>query len=185
MKSPHTLEIRDVVDNPQNQLVHDGAGHEDNEEMGFCGMNNNHEEEDTIDTIRHRNAQFILKTKETNLLTQKCVDNIIEDSTELVRGTVKTIKSGLQNCLNDAGINFNAVSGLNELFAEENPISNPFEHVSTKYKQNDYFRKEFGLVVSFYKYILEKIILCSYFLVLLILLIFAMCYENIRFLHYV
>jgi hypothetical protein len=37
---------------------------------------------------------------------------------------------------------------LNELFEEENPISNPFEHVSTKYQQNAYYEEHFGLVGS-------------------------------------
>ena len=98
--------------------------------------------------MRKKNAQFILKTKETNLLTQTCLDNIVNDSTQVVHGTVKTIQSGLQNCLENAGIDFEAVPGLSELFKEENPISNPFKHVSTKYQQDAYFEEHFGLVVS-------------------------------------
>ncbi len=138
------MEIEDLDANAQCQP----GGYEHDEEMGFCGMINENEDDYSIDALRNRNAQFILKTKETNMLTQKCVDNIVEDSTQLVRGTVKAIKSGLQNCLENAGINLGAVPGLNELFEEENPISNPFEHVSTKYKQNAYFEEHFGLVVS-------------------------------------
>ena len=99
--------------------------------------------------MEHKKAQFLLKTKEINLLTQKCVDNIVEDSTELVQGTVKAIKHGLQNCLEKAGLNYNDVPGLDELFDEGHAISNPFKHISTKYKQNAYFEEHFGLVVSF------------------------------------
>ncbi|XP_046847298.1 uncharacterized protein LOC124440918 [Xenia sp. Carnegie-2017] len=76
----------------------------------------------------------------------KCVDNIVEDSTELVQGTVKAIKHGLQNCLEKAGLNYNDVPGLDELFDEGHAISNPFKHISTKYKQNAYFEEHFGLV---------------------------------------
>ena len=126
---------------PDCRNDHDG-------EIGFHEINDKEEEEDSTDTMRHQNAQFILKTKETNLLTQKCLDNIVDGSTELVRGTVKAIKSGLQDCLENAGINFDAIPGLNDLFAEENPISNPFQHVSTKHKQNAYFKEHFGLIVS-------------------------------------
>lgn len=76
------------------------------------------------------------------------MDNIVEDSTQLVRGTVKTVKSSLQNCLENAGTHFGAVPGLNELFQEEHPISYPFQHVSTKYQQRAYFDEHFGLVAS-------------------------------------
>ena len=43
--------------------------------------------------MRNLNAKFILKTKETNMLKQNCVDNIVDDSTELVRGTIKALKN--------------------------------------------------------------------------------------------
>ena len=138
--------LEDVVTEAEYQPMHNNCN--EHEELGFHEMNHIYEEEDAADARRNQNAQFILKTKETNLLTQKCLDNIVDDSTELVRGTVKAIKSGLHDCLENAGINFNAIPGLNDLFAEENPISNPFQHVSTKYKQNAYFKEHFGLVVS-------------------------------------
>jgi hypothetical protein len=127
------------VTNVQHEPINDGGLYEHDEEI-------NNEDDYSIDALRNRNAQFILKTKETNLLTQTCVNNIIEDSTQLVRG--KTIKSSLQNCRENSGIDFEAVPGLNELFEEEIPISNPFEHVSTKYQQNAYYEEHFGLVVS-------------------------------------
>lgn len=134
--------FEDVV-NDENQATDITNDHD--EEMGLYQENDMVDEENAADAMRHKNAQFILKIKETNLLSQKCLD----DSTELVRGTVKSIKSfGLQDCLGNAGINFDAVPGLNDLFTEENPISNPFEHVSTKYRQNAYFKEHFGLVVS-------------------------------------
>ena len=139
----NTPEIENVNINPQDQQMQCG-GHE----VIGDEMNIGQEEEDPVRAMRDLNAKFILKTKENNLLTQKCVDNIVEDSTELVRGTVKALKSGLQNCLDNAGLNFDAVPGLSQLFEEENPISNPFEHVSTQYKQTAYFKNHFGLVVS-------------------------------------
>jgi hypothetical protein len=137
----------DVVIEAENQPMQN-CRNENDEEMGLYEVNDTYEEEEAAKAWKHRNAQFILKTKETNLLTQKCVNNIVDDATELVRGTVQTIKSGLHDCLENAGINFDAIPGLSDLFAEENPISNPFQHVSTKYKQNAYFKEHFGLVVS-------------------------------------
>ena len=138
--------LEDVV-NGENQPIPDCHNDHDRE-IGFHEINDEEEEEDSTDTMRHQNAQFILKTKETNLLTQKFLDNIVDGSTELVQGTVNAIKSGVQDCLENAGINFDAIPVLNDLFAEENPISNPFQHVSTKHKQNAYFKEHFGLIVS-------------------------------------
>jgi hypothetical protein len=126
----NTPEIENVNINPQDQQMQCG-GHE----VIGDEMNIGQEEEDPVRAMRDLNAKFILKTKENNLLTQKCVDNIVEDSTELVRGTVKALKSGLQNCLDNAGLNFDAVPGLSQLFEEENPISNPlsmFPHSTNK-----------------------------------------------------
>ena len=140
---PNVVEV--INSDDQCEPIHESLNQHD-EELGFHEFS--HDEEDSIEVLRNQNAKFILKTMETNLLTQTCMNNIVEDSTELVRGTVKAIKSGLQGCLENAGIDFAAVPGLNELFEEENPLSNPFEHVSTKYQQNAYFQEHFGLVVS-------------------------------------
>ena len=140
LKSPN-LEVIPVINaDVQCEPIHE-------EELRFYGLNN--EDEHSIEVLRDQNAKCVLKTMEGNLLTQNCRNNIVEDSTELVRGTVKAIKGGLQDCLENGGIDFGAVPGLNELFEEENLISNPFEHVSTKYQQNAYFQEHFGLVVSY------------------------------------
>ena len=145
LKLAKTPDIDNMDIENQNHPMHEG-GHENvGDEMDVIAQ----PEEDPIQAMRNLNAKFILKTKETNMLTQKCVDNIVDDSTELVRGTVKALKSGLQSCLENSGLNFDAVPGLNEIFEDNNPISNPFEHVSTQHKQNAYFKSNFGLVVSF------------------------------------
>ena len=88
------------------------------------------------------------KTRETNQLTQKAVNNIVEDSTLLVRNTVERVKKGVEMCLDDAGISLDSIPGLEQLFTDDHPISNPFQHVSTKHKQEAYFKVNFGLVVS-------------------------------------
>lgn len=108
---------------------------------------------------RRSNALYILRVKEENLLTQKCVDDIVLSSTELIRNTVETIGNGVRECLSNAGIQFDTVPGLQELFSPINPVSNPFEHVSTKYKQVSFFKEEFGLIVSIFIYIWVCIIL--------------------------
>lgn len=64
------IEAIDQDTNAQHEPIHDHGGlFKRDEEIGFHGMNN---EDYSIDALRNRNEQFILKTKETNLLTQTC-----------------------------------------------------------------------------------------------------------------
>ena len=105
--------------------------------------------EDRLEANKKLNALYLLRTKEAHLLTQKALGGIIEGSTALVRNTVELIKSGVHNRLDSAGIDFDAVPGLSELFAEDHQISNPFAHVATKNTQTAYYVENFGLVVSF------------------------------------
>ena len=77
-------------------------------------------------------------------------------NTALVRNTVELVKRGVQNRLDSAGIDFDAVPELEDWFAEGHKISNPFSHVATKHKQAAFYAENFGLVVS-----------CCYFIKLL------------------
>lgn len=106
--------------------------------------------EDRTEANKRLNALYLLSTKEANLLTQKALDGIVDGTTALVRNTVELVKRGVQNRLDSAGIDFEAVPGLEDLFAEGHEISNPFSHVATKHKQAAFYAENFGLVVSYY-----------------------------------
>lgn len=93
-------------------------------------------------------ALFLLQTKECNRLTQKATEDIAENVTNIVQNTVELVKLGVQNKLDSAGLNVDAVPGLSELFEDDNPLSNPFAHVNTQDKQSSYYKENFGLVVS-------------------------------------
>ena len=82
--------------------------------------------EDRLDEKKKMDALFLLQTKEVNRLTQKVTDNIMDDVTTLVKNTVEILKMGVQNRLDSAGLRFDAVPGLSELFKDDHPISNPF-----------------------------------------------------------
>ena len=86
--------------------------------------------------MKRANAFYLWRTKEANLLTQKCVDDIVLGTSALIRS------------INNVGIQCNTIPGLQEVFAADYPVCNPFEHVSTKYKQISFFKEEFGLIVS-------------------------------------
>ena len=73
--------------------------------------------EDRLDEKKKMDALFLL---------QKVTDNIMDDVTTLVKNTVEILKMGVQNRLDSAGLRFDAVPGLSELFKDDHPISNPF-----------------------------------------------------------
>ena len=97
---------------------------------------------------KRNDALFLLQTKEANRFTQKATDNVMDNVTTLVRNTVEILRMGVQNRLDSAGLRFDAVPGLAELFEEDHCISNPFAHVNTENKQAAYFKENFSLVVS-------------------------------------
>lgn len=109
---------------------------------------NENEEECEEEENKRLDALYVLKTREINQLTQTAVNNIVEDSTILVRNTVEKVRKGVEECLEDAGILLDSIPGLQQLFKDDHPISNPLQHVSTKHKQASYFKVNFGLVVS-------------------------------------
>lgn len=104
--------------------------------------------QDREEAYKKQNALYLLKTKETQLLTQKALDEIVDGSTALVRNTVELIRAGVQNRLDSAGIRFDAVPGLSEIFEENHVVSNPFQHISTKTQQTNFYKDNFELVVS-------------------------------------
>ena len=103
---------------------------------------------DRLDQKKKTDALFLLQTKEVNRLTQKVTDNIMDGVTSLVKNTVEILKMGVQNRLDSAGLRFDAVPGLDELFKDDHPISSPFCHVNTEHKQAAYFKENFNLVVG-------------------------------------
>ena len=103
---------------------------------------------DRLDEKKKTDALFLLQTKEVNRLTQKVTDNIMDGVTSLVKNTVEILKMGVQNRLDNAGLRFDAVPGLDELFKDDHPISSPFCHVNTEHKQASFFKENFNLVVG-------------------------------------
>jgi hypothetical protein len=75
--------VSDIADNPsENDVTPMETDHPPNEiEEGNR----------TELKLKRANAFYILRTKEVNLLTQKCVDDIVLGTGELIRSTVETV----------------------------------------------------------------------------------------------
>jgi hypothetical protein len=95
-------------------------------------------------------ASFILRMKEIHSLTQKAVDSIVSDSSNLIRYVVEHLCSATNNCLRAAGIDLTTVPNLEQVFYQDSPIANPFRGLMTHIEQNEAFKDLFGLVASFY-----------------------------------
>ena len=102
----------------------------------------------SLEERKKNGALFLLQAKEANRLTQRATENMMENVTTLVKNAVEILRMGVQNRLDSAGLRFDAVPGLAELFEDDHSISNPFAHVNTEYKQAAYFKENFSLVVS-------------------------------------
>lgn len=85
--------------------------------------------------------------KETRQISQVAIDDIIEGCRELVFRRSQEIKSLVWSTLSESGIDPDGVSGLESVFDDE---FDPFNGIETQYKQEKFFREEFGLLVSDY-----------------------------------
>ena len=72
------------------------------------------------------NAFYLFRTMESNLLSPKCFDDIVEGTTHLVRNTLDSIKNKLKECLDEARIKLDEVPGFEGISSTQNPIYNPF-----------------------------------------------------------
>ncbi|KAK3731493.1 hypothetical protein QZH41_000315 [Actinostola sp. cb2023] len=72
---------------------------------------------------------------------------MVSDTTHIVRNSIGLLRTGVANRLECAGIGFDAVPGMEDLF-NDNPVNNPFAGLQGKRQQMNYFRENFGLVVN-------------------------------------
>ena len=103
--------------------------------------------------LSRANALCILKFKEKGRVPQTVVDSFVENATQVAQTSIDLFKAGVTNCLQKAGIDVETVLGLQDLFDENNPISNPFNGIDKETLQYKYYKEKFNLVVSI-KYIL-------------------------------
>ena len=114
-------------------------------------LTNDNNSEDTYDVgppIKKQRAEWILKVKETNKLTQVCTENILSDVTNLCSSVINDLTAAVKQKL----ISHNATPELHQdimnILTTPN-FSKPFEGLETSYKQMQYLRQHFNYVVSY------------------------------------
>ena len=94
------------------------------------------------------NAYFLLKTKEEGRNTQKCLGKIVSTTSEIVKNSVNVVKAQMVSALENSGLDYKDIQGLEEVFSDESPAMNPFQGISNERSQTQFYKDHFGLVVS-------------------------------------
>lgn len=111
--------------------------------------------------MRKANAFWLLKMKQEGQISQTCIDTIVSSTTEIVRNNVNTMKTQVVRALQQTGIDYKNVPGIQEIFQDSNVCMNPFAGISTAASQSKFYKINFGLVVSILHYMPAFIIPCG------------------------
>ena len=114
------------------------------DDYGGANIDICHKEEN----IRMMNARFLLETKEMHKLSQKAVDTIVRNTTSIVQNSLELVKCRLLSLLENDDMP-DVCELLENVFMEENVVTNPFLGMESKWQQDNFFRDVMGVVVSF------------------------------------
>lgn len=95
---------------------------------------------------KKQRAEWILKIKETNRLTQTCTENILQDVTHLCTSMILDLTSVIKQKL----VMHNATPELSHdlmTILQSDTYNQPFKGLETHYKQMQYLRESFNFVV--------------------------------------
>ena len=95
---------------------------------------------------KKKRAEWILKIKETNKLTQTCTENILQDVTHLCTSIILDLTSVVKQQLDmhnaTPELSHDMMSAL-----QSDTYNQPFKGLETHYKQMQYLRESFNFVV--------------------------------------
>lgn len=97
---------------------------------------------------KRNTAMWVLRLKETQKLTQTCVDSMLQDITELCTVTVSELGGAVDSILQSAGINMHNIPGLCEVFTHSSSFCRPFDGLDTYYRQLAFYKSHLKFVVS-------------------------------------
>ena len=98
-------------------------------------------------TPKHAAALFLLKAKGGHRVSQRALDGLIGEFSELLSTTVTSVGNAVKECIGDSGVDSETMTKINELFSNR-VYTMPFEGLQTAYLQQRYYAKFFNLVVS-------------------------------------
>jgi hypothetical protein len=90
-----------------------------------------------------------MQIKEEGKIPQTVADSVVRNTTQIVDNNVELLKSGLERCLNKAGLQKEDIPGVTELFDDASKIRQPFEGCHNEASQLQYYKNNLGLVVRY------------------------------------
>ena len=98
---------------------------------------------------KKQRAEWILKIRETNKITQACTENILSVVTSLCSSMVHDLTEAVKQKLTSHNATPELHQDIMEVFQTPN-FSKPFEGLETHYKQMQYLKECFDFVVRHY-----------------------------------
>ena len=97
---------------------------------------------------KKQKAKWILKIRETNMLTQTCTENLLSDITNICTNIVEDLKADIVHKLTSGPITLPSIviEEISETFDNE-IYRQPFVGLETQYKQLQFYRKHLNFVV--------------------------------------
>jgi len=94
-------------------------------------------------------ATWILKTHETNMLTQSCMENLLSDVTDICGNIIDELRVDIAQNLKSASISSSVIEKISTIF-DDVTYRQPFIGLETQYKQLQFYRKHLNFVVKVY-----------------------------------
>lgn len=124
----------------------DGAENDDNDNaLGHQPFNFERE----VEVYKKTNVLCLMQIKDEGKIPQTVVDSVVRNTTQIVDNSVELLKSGLEQCLNNAGLRKEDIPGVTELFDDASKIRKPFEGCHNEASQLQYYKNNLGLVVRY------------------------------------
>jgi hypothetical protein len=98
-----------------------------------------------FEKIQRSSTLYLLKVTEKHKISQRAVDDIVYHSRSLVDDVITQIKVGIHSKLASAGVNYEDIPNLEDVFTQ---LSDPFDGIETCYKKEKYYKESLGLIVN-------------------------------------
>ena len=82
-------------------------------------------------------------------LSQQSINAIIENTEDLVEGSLQNLKDKITTCLERNGVQIADIDGLDDVLQQPSTFSLAKEPLANEYQQLQYFKETFNLVVRY------------------------------------
>ena len=97
-------------------------------------------------------ALYLLKLHEECYLPKSTVKSVLENTKTIVQETLSVVKTHVAQCLTNNDVDPKNIPGLQDIFVENNAITNPFYNLETERQQKNYYKENFNLKVAILLY---------------------------------